>query len=391
MPRSRKPSHFESMLPGLLGYYATRYPPGFDKSGRLGFSIGRQMVGLYLIEVLLKYAMNPSGRSYGRSHNLHAMFMQLSRLRRRVVERKYTEILNSQTNSTWDIAATAQSLLHYLGDNPITDTRYYWERDRAQGPGRTSILFAPGMIRPLVYALAIVLHKYPSEPFVRKYNTTFQPLAESVIRDIHPAPTGEASDRKPKIGWMSGLIACYEMSFPRGLDDSKKAGFAIGGQVVGLYLAEMLLKYAVDPWGSSHGWGHDLLDLFRQLQYASRRAVEQKYMAILNSQSSWALDIEESAESLLRYLGDNPITDTRYYWESGRTHVAEHASILFAPKMLRPLVYALAIVFFDYPDASFVKRFDTTFHSLAELLERDRNGGEEQRISHENDHGATDT
>ena len=93
----------------------------------------------------------------------------------------------------------------------------------------------------------------------------------------------------------------------------------------------------------------------------------------------------------MRYLGDNPITDTRYYRESGRTHVAEHASILFAPKMLRPLVYALAIVFFDYPYASFVKRFDTTFHSLAELLERDRNGGEEPQISHENDHGATDT
>ena len=71
------------------------------------------------------------------------------------------------------------------------------------------------------------------------------------------------------------------------------------------------------------------------------------------------------------------------FLEPDRNHVGKHASILFAPSMLRPLVYALFIVLHNYPSKPVVKRYDTTFRSLAESFEQDEppprtQGGETQ-------------
>ena len=98
--------------------------------------------------------------------------------------------------------------------------------------------------------------------------------------------------------------------------------------------------------------------------------VERKYTKILNSEADWAWDVAETADSLLRYLGQNAITDTRYFWEPDRTHASEHASILVAPRMLCPLIYALFIVLHNYPSKPIVKRHDTTFRSLAESFKQ---------------------
>ena len=92
---------------------------------------------------------------------------------------------------------------------------------------------------------------------------------------------------------------------------------AVHQQIVGLYLAEMLLKYALDHSGASHGQHHNLHELFRNLSRQRRRAVERQYTKILNSTMASALDVAETVESLLRYLGQNAITDTRYFWEPG--------------------------------------------------------------------------
>ena len=148
----------------------------------MGFFVGQQIIGLYIIEMLLKYALD-AGAPHGQHHNLHELFRNLSRPRRRAVERKYTEILNSEVESEWDIAKTAESLLQYLGENAITDTRYFWEPDRNHVGKHASILFAPRMLRPLVYALFVVLHNYPSKPIVKRYDTTFRSLAESFEQD----------------------------------------------------------------------------------------------------------------------------------------------------------------------------------------------------------------
>ena len=179
-------------------------------------------------------------------------------------------------------------------------------------------------------------------------------------------------NRKPDIVWMEGLLILFEAPFPHDSDDPRRMGFSVGQQFVGLYIIEMILKYALDHSGSSHGQHHNLHELFRNLSPPRRRAVERKYTEILNSEVAWAWDVAETADSLLRYLGRSAITDTRYFWEPDRTHVGEHASILFAPKMLRPLIYALFIVLHNYPSKPIVKRYDTTFQSLSESFEQDQ-------------------
>ena len=133
--------------------------------------------------MLLKYALDHSGASHGQHHNLHELFRNLSRQRRRAVERQYTKILNSTMASAFDVAETVDSLLRYWGQDAITDTRYFWEPSRTHISEQASILFAPDMISPLIYALFIALHNYPSKPSKKRYDTTFQSLAESFDRE----------------------------------------------------------------------------------------------------------------------------------------------------------------------------------------------------------------
>ena len=178
--------------------------------------------------------------------------------------------------------------------------------------------------------------------------------------------------KKPDIIWMEGLLTLYEAAFPHGESDPRSMGFNLGKQVVGLYIAEMLLKYALEGTGRTHGDHHNLHELFRNLPRQQRKAVERKYKELLNSVFEWAWDVAESADSLLRYLGNNAITDTRYFWEGGRNHLAEHASILISPRMLYPLIYALFIALHEYPSKPIVKRYDTIFHSLEESLRTDQ-------------------
>ena len=180
------------------------------------------------------------------------------------------------------------------------------------------------------------------------------------------------NSKKPNIVWMEGLLTLFHAPFPHKDDDPRKMGFNVGQQIVALYIIEMLLKYALDDYDHSHGQGHNLWQMFRKLPRPRRREVERKYTEILHSEFSRAWDIARSAESLLHYLGENAITDTRYFWEPGRNHVGEHASILLAPGMLRPLMYALFTVLHNYPSEPIVKRYDTAFDSLEESFRRDQ-------------------
>ena len=149
------------------------------RSLSLGFDVGRQIVALYVMEMLLKYALDDVGVPHGQHHNLLALFRALPRQRRRAVERKYKEILNSHVEWTWDVAKTVESFLEYLGTNAITDTRYFWEPDRTHVGEHASILITPNTIRSLMYALFIELHHYPSKPLQKRFDTTFQSLADS--------------------------------------------------------------------------------------------------------------------------------------------------------------------------------------------------------------------
>ncbi len=177
---------------------------------------------------------------------------------------------------------------------------------------------------------------------------------------------------KPSVHWMEGLLTLFNAPFPYEREDPRLLGFFIGQQIIGLYAIEMLLKYALDNAGTSYGQHHNLQKFFKQLSPDNRRAVEKKYIEILNSKEAWTWDIAKTANSLLQYLGKNAITDTRYFPETDRAHVSGSASILFAPRLLYPLVYALFIELHNYPNGSIEKRYDTKFESLAEALKQDQ-------------------
>ena len=372
--KGMKPNIF--WLEGLLTNFALPFPyDDRDDPRRMGFSVGQQIVGLYLAEMLLKYALDNSGVPHGQHHNLHDLFRNLSRPRRRAVNRQYTKILNSEVDWTWNVAKTVDSLLRFLGKNAITDTRYFWDAD----PNKI-ILFSPSMLRPMIGALFIVLHNYPSKPIRKRYDTTFLSLAESLRGssdpDSPPRPNREGKAMKLNVVWLEGVLDFFNAPFP--YDDRSKdprwIGFGVGQQTAGLYLTEMLLKYALDHSGVSYDQHHNLHRLFTDLPESHRSAVEQKYTEILNSETDSTWDVAETVDSLLTYLGRNAITDTRYFWEPDRTHVSEEASILFAPRMLRPLIAAIFIALHGYPyvKGSLDKRYDTTFQSLAESFKEDR-------------------
>ena len=91
----------------------------------------------------------------------------------------------------------------------------------------------------------------------------------------------KGKDRKPHIVWLEGLLTKFNAPFPYDdADDPRRFGFSVGQQIVGLYLAEMILKYALDHSGASHGQHHKLPELFRNLSRQRRRAVERKYTKI---------------------------------------------------------------------------------------------------------------
>ena len=53
----------------------------------------------------------------------------------------------------------------------------------------------------------------------------------------------KGKDRKPHIFWLEGLLTKFNAPFPYDdADDPRRFGFSVGQQIVGLYLAEMLLK-----------------------------------------------------------------------------------------------------------------------------------------------------
>ena len=182
----------------------------------------------------------------------------------------------------------------------------------------------------------------------------------------------DETSKKPHIFWLEGLLDLFNAPFPHKKDDPRRLGFSVGQQILGLYIIEMLLKYASDDTGVKHGQHHNLHELFRNLPRQKRRAVERKYTEILNSNTQWTWDVAKSADSFLWYLGKNAITDTRYFWEQDRTHIADHASILIMPDKIRNLVYALFITLHNYPSKPIRKRYNTTFESLADSLKRDK-------------------
>ena len=77
---------------------------------------------------------------------------------------------------SWDFAESVESLLQFSGDNPLSDTRYFWEQ------GNNAIMpLASRTLVPLIYALLIELHNYPQDgPKKKRYETEFLSLEQSL-------------------------------------------------------------------------------------------------------------------------------------------------------------------------------------------------------------------
>ena len=50
------------------------------------------MIGLYLVEMILKYALDNAGRAFRRTHNLSALFNSLPPSSKRSSEREYARV-----------------------------------------------------------------------------------------------------------------------------------------------------------------------------------------------------------------------------------------------------------------------------------------------------------
>lgn len=152
--------------------------------------------------------------------------------------------------------------------------------------------------------------------------------------------------------WLDGILSLFLTPVPKAISNAgpvQQFGFATGRQIVGLYLIEMLLKYALDDRGVGYKKNHNLQELFRKLSCEQRRAVEKKYSEILGTPPEWARDIAKTPSSLLRYLGDNPITDTRYFGEPKKQHKGAIRTPMQSKQLYRPLIYALLIELQDCP------------------------------------------
>ena len=360
-------------LEGILDYFNMPFPHEPEDPREIGFGIGRQIVGLYLSEMILKHALDNLNQPYGQSHNLHDLFNALPRPHRNAVESKYSEILSGSVPETWDFASSVASFLEYLGNDPMTDSRYFWERSR---PRNMSIVFFGTSLRHLIYALFIALHNYPEKgQYQKQYHTKFISFEDSLNkRDERrrldpPKRNTERVDKRirPSKFWLGGLLGYFNVPFPHESVDLSTMGFQIGQRVIGLYLAEMLLKYALDDLNREFSRSHNLYSLFKKLPRPRRRAVAKKYNEILYNRVSSTWDYAQSIESLLQYLGDNPLTETRYFWEAR----PRHETIPLSPNTLIPLVYSLFIELHGYPQVGpLKKRHETVFLSLEESLRK---------------------
>ena len=171
-----------------------------------------------------------------------------------------------------------------------------------------SILIAPDMLVRVIYAILIPLYNYPQKSVIKaRFTPFFVPRAKWVEASGGIQPDRQNEIKKPDKDWLIGLRHYFKRQFPGGQDDPRRLGFAIGSQIVGLYLAEMLLKYALDARSIRYPDDHNLEGLFRQLPVADQAKLRTCHERILHSQPGHAWDFERSIDSLLGYFTAEPV------------------------------------------------------------------------------------
>ena len=326
----------DTWVEGLLDYFNAKVPSNLPELRQFGFNTGKQVIGLYIIEVLLKYTREQKRRPYRQDHNLRKLFQGLPPRDRKKVENKYRDIVRSSSGWALDIEKSVLDLLSYLGHNPITSTRYFWERSHPS-TSSMSILVAPHMLTPVIFAILIRLHGYPDRTGRKRHlPKTFVPRHKWVQRNKKgKAETSTNTKKKLDKDWMMGLRFYFGAQSPRTQGDRRRLGFALGSQIAGLYLAEIALKYALDERSIEYEEDHNLEGLFLLLPGREKERLRTSYKKILHSERGHAWDFQRSLEELLRYLDKDPFTVSRYFWDE---KVDERDGVLFSPRMLAPLI-----------------------------------------------------
>ena len=73
----------------------------------------------------------------------------------------------------------------------------------------------------------------------------------------HMTKANEEIKGKPPLVWLEGILDYFNAPIPDGQDDPRRLGFNIGAQIVGLYLAEMLLQYKLDDLAIEYEHDHN--------------------------------------------------------------------------------------------------------------------------------------
>ena len=115
-----------------------------------------------------------------------------------------------------------------------------------------------------------------------------------------------SAPRMPDILFTVGALDYFNTPVPAQRDDTRRMGFVVGRQIVGLYIVEILLKRALVEEGAQPKHHHGLLELFRDLPNPKRHAAESKYQEILAHRIEDGWDFQKSVESFLEYLGEQP-------------------------------------------------------------------------------------
>ena len=127
--------------------------------------VGRTILGIYLIEISLKLALQKAHIPYGYHHNLYRLYTHLPKEKRDAVEKKHDEIFPIQKRQKWHNSENLKSVaafLKSLGRDPITDTRYFWD-SKLWNSENGRFIFMPDDIDRMSRVLVTALHDRPCE------------------------------------------------------------------------------------------------------------------------------------------------------------------------------------------------------------------------------------
>ncbi len=131
---------------------------------KFGFIMAKCIVSLYTIEILLKYAHQQIDKRAGgelktkRGHNICKLFADLPEKERIKIESLYQERAKEIVRENRAEKVTPlKSLLDFLGKNPITDVRYFWDKPNGKG-----LAYQHNNMEAFSFAVAIGVCGYPA-------------------------------------------------------------------------------------------------------------------------------------------------------------------------------------------------------------------------------------